>query len=553
MSKDDTQAMLERRLAAIEATIEGIGIVDADGNLTYMNSALLDLHGIAHQDKDKYIGKSWLNLYNDAGRHQIENFVLPKFEKNKAWRGRSPVQRLDGEIITVELSMTRLDDGGFIGTARDVSDQEASEREKHEMQNQLFQAQKMEAIGRLAGGIAHDFNNILAAMNGYAEFLSEDLDEGSTQQKFAHNILQAGRQARGLVDKILTFSRRHEDDVEQFNLQTPLHETVTMLEATLPKTIELRTKISGDDVFMNGNPNLMSQMIMNLCVNARDAIEGDRGSITLGLKKIRPEEDVSLALLDNKLPDANAMPLIHIEDGKAGETWLYMNRISQKHDYVCLSVEDTGGGMSHVIMQHIFEPFFTTKDTHKGTGLGLAMVHGTITAHQGALIIHSEIDKGTRFEIYLPLAEALEETQAQTKREKIAHIDGKVLLVEDQFEVLEMTTIMLERAGFEVETAMNGLEALDILRARSEEFDVVLTDQNMPKMSGIELINQAYMDFPDMPFVLLSGYSVEQLQALMKEHPAIKAIIRKPVSQKDLDRKLSMVIRGFSPRNKNAA
>ena len=552
MDKDDTQIVLQQRLAAIEAIIEGIGIVDADGNLTYMNSALLELHGISPEDKDEYIGKSWLNLYNEAGRHEIENFVLPKFTKNKAWRGRSPVQRKSGEIIMAEMSMTWLEGGGFIGTARDVSEQARGEREKQEMQNQLFQAQKMEAIGRLAGGIAHDFNNILAAMNGYAEFLSEDLEEGSNHQKFAHNILQAGRQARVLVDKILAFSRRHDDDVEQFNLQAPLEETITMLEATLPKTIELRTKISPSEAYMNGSPHLMSQMIMNLCVNARDAIEGDRGSITLGLKSINPEEDVPLGLLDDKLPDAGNMPLIHIEDGKPGQTWLYMNRISQNHKYVCLSVEDTGGGMSHVIMEHIFEPFFTTKDTLKGTGLGLAMVHGTITAHQGALIIHSEMDKGTRFEIYLPLAEEQEQTQSQTKADKSAHVDGRVLLVEDQFEVLEMTAIMLQRAGFEVETATNGIEAIDILRSRPDDFDVVLTDQNMPKMSGIELVNQAYMDFPNLPFVLLSGYSVEQLQELMREHPAIKAIIRKPVSQKALDRKLSMVIRSYSPRKKAA-
>lgn len=546
--------LLEQRLAAIEASVEGIGIIDAHENLTYMNPALMELHGIAPDRKDRYIGKPWLNLYPPKGQAYVKENVLPEFERKGFWCGQSKILRMDDRVITAELSLTRLKDGGFIGTARDITDQEKIAAEKKQMQEQLAQAQKMEAIGRLAGGIAHDFNNIIAAINGYAEFLKEDLEDGSATQKFATNIMQAGRQATALVDKILTFSRRHDNVFETMDVSIPLHETLSMLEATLPKTIELHTDIQLPNAKIEGNTTQISQMIMNLCVNARDAMETDKGSIHVTLAPYMPAQEAPFEMLSEKLPDPQGSPWTKIFEGeKEGQTILQMGTIARDHEYVRLSVADTGSGISLPVMEHVFEPFFTTKDVHKGTGLGLAAVHGSVTAHRGALIINSVLGHGTRFDLLFPLSTADVNEDEFDASVELPPGHGVILLVEDQEDVRDMTATMLERLGYDVVAAENGMDALDELRENPDKFSLVLTDQNMPKMTGVELVTEAQYDFPDMPFVLLSGYSESKLQELMLENTSVKAVIRKPVSQKALGLHLAKILGLLDDRHSEVA
>ena len=542
LEKHEALKLLEHRLAAIEASVEGIGIVDAKGNLTYMNTALKNLHGIQEGRIDDFIGKSWLNLYTEKGRKQVSEEVMPEFLEKGYWFGKNKILGHDDKVIDVEMSLTLLKDGGFIGTARDISEQERINAEKKAMQDQLSQAQKMEAIGRLAGGIAHDFNNILAAMNGYAEFLTEDLEKDSQPQKYARNILQAGHQARALVDKILTFSRRHENAIEVVGFSAPLRESLSMLEATLPKTIEVKRDINFPEAKIDGNTIQITQMIMNLCVNAKDAMEDERGELCVGLSHCDPAKDVPIAMVSNELPDPEASPLIRVEEGGEGQTLLYMGTVAHDREYVRLSVSDTGSGMNRAIIDHVFEPFFTTKDEHKGTGLGLATVHGTVRSHRGALILDTTMGKGTRFDVLFPVSQKASEEQSAEEEAGIVSHSGTVLMVDDQEEVLEMTATMLIRLGYDVETAKDGLEALDKLREEPGKFDLVLTDHNMPKMTGAELVEEAHLDFPDLPFVLLSGYSKKKLEELMKEHTAIRATLRKPISQKKLGKTLAEVL-----------
>ena len=545
--------LLKDRVAAIEASVEGIGIVDRKGRLTYMNKALMELHGINPKQKADYIGKTWLSLYEEDTREYITKTVMPEFKETKFWRGESKIKHQGGKEITAELSMTRIEGGGFISTARDVSEREKAHAEKKEMETQLSQAQKMEAIGRLAGGIAHDFNNILAAMNGYAEFLCEDLEKGTDQHKFATNIMQAGKQARSLVDKILAFSRHKESDIELVDLCEPLQETLVMLQSTMPKTVEVKTDIQMASAPIRGNETQITQMIMNLCVNARDAMEGDKGEINIVLEELNSQKGVPANLVSDKLPSPDEAPPMTIEDGKSGQTLLYMGSIAKDQQYMRLSVSDTGSGISRVIMEHIFEPFFTTKDEYKGTGLGLSTVHGIVRAHQGALCLDSVLGEGTRFDLYFPLDFDGDATDFDEDDQELdLELGGMILLVEDQPEVQMVTETMLTRLGYDVECVSTGLEALDTLREYPEKYDVVVTDQNMPKMTGLELVNQANMDFPDLSFVLLSGYSQQKLQKLMEEHPAIKEMVRKPVSQKDLGRALQRVILADRDENNSA-
>lgn len=541
--KKETLQLLENRLTAMEATRDGIGIVDKEGNLVYMNKALMELHGIRLEDMPDYIGCHWGYLYAEKGRNYMSREVMPELEEHSFWQGKTPILRKTGEMVQAELSLTRLPDGGFIGMARDVTAQDEADKEKEELQEQFYQAQKMEAIGRLAGGIAHDFNNILAAMNGYAEFLLDDLAPDSAQHQFAQNILQAGLQAHSLVDQILAFSRREGADLRRMDLVHPLRESLSMLQASLPKTIEVVSHIDMESAQIMGNTTQMSQLIMNLCVNAKDAMEDDRGTLHLSLKKIKLEEYQKFEMVGDSLPSPTDHPLVRIENVSPGRSRLLLGRFSCVQDYVCLRVSDSGSGMSRVIMEHIFEPFFTTKPVEQGTGLGLATVHGVVAAHRGAMIIDSTIGQGTSFEIFVPILqddELAQTIQAQPPQE--VGEGGRVLLVEDQKNVSDMMMRMLQRLGYEAQFAVTGLDALDVLRENPGAFDLVITDQNMPKMTGLELVVQAHMDFPDLPFILLSGYSEEKLQGLMKEHPAIRAILRKPVTKSVLDQQIKDVL-----------
>lgn len=405
-----------------------------------------------------------------------------------------------------------------------------AEEEKSALQEQLYQAQKLEAVGRLAGGIAHDFNNILAAMNGYAEFLTDDLEADTLQHGFANNILQAGLEAKELVDKMLAFSRHGSDEIFNMNLRTPIEETLSMLKASLPTMVSLNVDISDSDIGIQGSSTQITQALMNLCVNAKDAMETGHGELHLSLKIVKPEEYEDIQILD-VLPSEKELPLVTIEDKGDNRTCLTLGALAQGHDYACLKVRDTGSGMSRPIMEQIFEPFFTTKPVDQGTGLGLAMVHGMMASHRGAVVINSVIGEGTSFELLFPTIYVEETKNAVENVKNTSDINGSVLLVEDQASVRDMMMTMLERLGFEAESCDDGQEALAVIRENPDYFDVVLTDQNMPNMTGLELIEAISPEFPDVQFVLLSGYSKEKMHEIMQGNTSIKEILKKPVSR----------------------
>lgn len=539
--------VLENQLAAIEAAGDGIGIVDAEGKLTFMNKALMDIHGIAPDKAPEFIGHNWMKLYNEKGKKQITDIVLPLLEQSGTWEGNSLIERQDGSFLMAELSLRMLKDGSLIGTVRDISERQKAEDKRKQLEQQFHQAQKMEAIGRLAGGIAHDFNNVLAAINGYAEFLTEDLPEGTPQKSYAQNILQAGQQARKVVDQILAFSRQKQTGKERFDMLEPIHETVAMLKASLPKTIELRKDLAAEHTLIEGNATQISQAVMNLCLNAKDAIDDvsdERGVISLGLYNMKAEDILPERLLTNELLSASQTPPISIEDMPGAPVRLTLGVVARGREYICLRVSDTGSGMSRAIMEHIFEPFFTTKAVDKGTGLGLAMVHGVISSHQGAMIVESLPGHGTSFNLFFPLSETGEDRDSRdsTPAETLAKGSGQILVVEDQAEIREMLIEMLHRLGYSAQPCPSALKALEILRHNPEQFDLILTDQNMPTMTGLELVQQVHFTNPHLPFILVSGYSLEKLQDIVREHPAIKATLRKPVSKDQLAARIQEVL-----------
>lgn len=524
--------LAEQRIVAIEASNDGIGMIDPHGNLTYMNPALGRLHGIEPEDFVHYLGMPWKRLYSDQGRRQIDEVVYPALERSGAWRGISNILKKDGEVIEAEMSLTRLPDGGgMIGTARDMSERRQAEREKTELQAQIYQAQKMEAIGRLAGGIAHDFNNILAAIMGYAEFLSEDLNRTPKLQKFADQIIKASEKGRGLVDQMLSFSRRGESVKTVVDLRQSVAETCAMLSSTIPKTIELRVNDhSLDHAYANADPTQVIQVLMNLCVNACDAMEEDYGTLDITLNEVEVDEEMYEGFVQDELPPQDKAPSYRLFDLEPGRHCLEFSHLKKGAVYYQLSVTDTGSGMTAQVMEHIFEPFFTTKSVDKGTGLGMANVHGMVVSHSGAMVIESGVGQGTTIDLYLPRAEAGIQPQAATETLRATEkIGARVLLIDDEDYVREMLESTLERMGLSYESESSALDALFRVRRDPHEFDLIITDQNMPKMTGLELIQQLSADNLNIPVIIISGFSHERLQGMMEEFPLVKGVLRKPV------------------------
>ncbi len=575
--------LLEERLAALEAATDGIFIVDAKGKMTYMNGAFYSIisdgpYSLDSERKRRCLfGKSWRDIFSPSDVEVLEEDILPELKKRGVWGGAFKIFTHEKASIWTDMSLTQLPDGGVIGTVQDVTYKKKAEKEKRELEEQFYQAQKMEAIGRLAGGIAHDFNNILAAMNGYAEFLYDDLKKGSEQHKFAENILKAGRQARSLVDQMLAFSRRSNSEQDVVDVRIALEEVVGMVNVSLPKTIELETDITPDNLFVSGNLTQLSQMIMNLCVNAQDAIEEGHGKLFISLG-VENTEDLDISgIFRDELPDPVETPYMRIDDVGAGHACMVIGHLARDYCYAKMSVQDTGTGISHAIMDHIFEPFFTTKPVDKGTGLGLATVHGVLAAHRAFMIIDSKLGAGTHFDVYFPLlieaeenqdiiedchdrkklardglsvqtqdTEILEEQESAKEKSAKKKKKGKlhILIVEDQENVLDMITTMIKRFGYTVSTAISGMEGLDMIRENPTTYDLIITDYNMPKMTGLEMVHQASVDMPDLRFVLLSGYSMEKMYKLIEGIPSFKAVLHKPISKKQLDTVIKDVIKG---------
>ncbi len=537
---------LEMRLSALEVAQEGIFIVDNKGLITYMNKSLYIINGLDFSDREKFLGKEWLSIFSDNDRLTIEKNILAEFSVKGVWVGDLSMSKPDGHKIYVDLSLTILPDGGLIGTIEDITKKHKAESEKKAFEEQFYQAQKMEAIGRLAGGIAHDFNNILAAMNGYAEFLKDDLPDDTPQYKFADNILQAGAQARDLVDQMLAFSRTSESDSKAIDLIVPVSEAITMIQATMPKSVEFNQSFSIAYAPIWGNTTQISQLIMNLCVNAVDAMEEGGGTLNVGISKVNIDDIEYKDFIRDDLPNPKDSPAFRIDDVSPSHSRLFLGHLAENQDYVMLRVSDSGMGMSRIVMEHIFEPFFTTKPVDKGTGLGLSTVHGTVVSHKSFMVVNSILGKGTSFDIYLPLSEEISDAENVVNNEKSVKcaISDKrhILLVEDQENVRSMIILLLERLGYEVSYAVNGLDGLDMVRENPEQFDLIITDYNMPEMTGLELAQQVHLDLPSVPFIMLSGYSQDNVREIIDGHAAIKTVIRKPVSRDVLSTKIQSVL-----------
>jgi len=392
----------------------------------------------------------------------------------------------------------------------DLTERMEAEEEKKVLGRQLRQAQKMEAVGTLAGGIAHDFNNILSAVIGFTEMAMDDAPPDSFLSHNMEQVLQAGLRAKHLVQQILAFSRQSEHEMRPVQLDRIIQEACELLRASLPTTIEIRTDIQSD-AFTMGDPTQMHQVLMNLCTNAGHAMRDQGGRLTIALREA-DEEEIQAKRLTGMTADA----------------------------YLQLTVEDTGHGIHPTIIDRIFDPFFTTKEHTEGTGMGLSVAHGIIKSHGGSIDVESQPGQGTAFRIYLPKVQR--HTQdAQPNTLPLPSGTERVLFVDDETMLVDMSRQILQRLGYRVTACTSSLEALQHFQKDPAAFDLVITDMTMPRMTGKELAVELLKLNPQVPIILCTGFS-ETITEEAAKRLGIQAFILKPIVMSDLAETMRKVL-----------
>lgn len=530
-SAQSARDQMATQMAAFELSVDGIAIADEDGKLSYLNESFAHLYG--YSSPAELTGQPWHVLYRADEQMRFRAEIFPMLSGSHRWKGMCHGQTKKGHDLPQDVSLTRTEDGQTVFVVRDLSEKMKDEEEKDDLRAQFYQAQKMEALGRMAGGIAHDFNNILSSVLGYAEFLVEDLPQETDPHFYARQIIIGSQQAKQLVEQILTFSRRSSSVQEQVDLVPAVTESLAMLKASFPSTINICPSVLMEHAPILGNATQIHQAIMNLYVNAKDAMEDESGTLDVILQPLDPSfpalEDMEVDSLSDE-PDTG-VSMIHRLG--AYRFCLQVGQIAKDRDYICLTIADSGSGMDRQVMEHIFEPFFTTKDVHKGTGLGLASVHGVILNHKGALVVDTEIGKGTRFHLLFPMEEEVNYCVLEQKKEM--HVgQGTIMLVDDQISVLDMTSRMLERLGYDVVSCCSADEVLEALSEDASFCDLILTDQTMPGMTGKALAEEVSTQWPDIPVMLMTGHSTETLENAVDEIPALKAVLAKPLDKSTL-------------------
>jgi PAS domain S-box-containing protein len=502
----------------LDAAGDGIVGLDLEGKVIFINPAAAAMTGYA---VNELLGKG---LHQRIHHTKPNGSTYPSSEcpmhisiaEGKSSRVRDEVLwRKDGTCFPASYYSTPMvEEGKILGAVvvfRDISERLKAEAEKAKLEAQLYQAQKMEAIGSLAGGIAHDFNNILCGIIGYTEMALEFHDPKPEVKECLQEVKKAGLRAKDLVEQILTFSRKREVEIKPIKLIPIIKETLKLLRATLPANIEIKHHLSGSGS-ITGDPTQMHQVLMNLCTNAYRAMPNG-GLLTVTLK-------------DVELPEKCHLPL-------------------PPGQFVKLEVIDIGIGIDPVIRHRIFEPYFTTQEIGRGTGLGLAVVLGIVKNHKGQISVRSEPGRGSTFTICFPKT-SKEVIMEKSDRPATFEGSGTILFVDDEKAITDFARVALEMMGYEVFATTNSLEAMEIFQADPGKFDLVITDLTMPKLTGIDLAKYFMQARPDLPVLLATGYT-ERFDREDIRNLGIRDIILKPAGVRDLGEKIKTVLNPKMP------
>jgi signal transduction histidine kinase/ActR/RegA family two-component response regulator len=379
-------------------------------------------------------------------------------------------------------------------------------------ERQLQQAMKLQAIGTLAGGIAHDFNNILSPIVGYTELSIDDIPEDSQARKYLEGILKATNRAKELVQQILMFSRQNDQERQPMKVQNLIKEALKLLRATIPATVEINCDVGQDCGPIMGDPTQIHQVIMNLCTNAYHAMQETGGSLDVSLKEIDISYEQTMERLGMKL-------------GK----------------HVQLTVKDAGHGMEPEVLERIFEPYYTTKEQGKGTGLGLSVIHGIVKNHGGDITVSSQPGKGAVFNIYLPVIDHIDVETESAETTIATNGSERILLIDDEEQIIDFEQQILERLGYKVISKTDSEEALEEFAAQPDQFDLVITDMTMPKMTGDQLARKMMDIKPEIPVILCTGFN----EAITEEKAlamGIDKFVMKPIVKDKLANTIRAVL-----------
>jgi PAS domain S-box-containing protein len=401
---------------------------------------------------------------------------------------------------------------GTIGVSIDITD-------RKNMEKQLIQVQKLEAIGSLAGGIAHDFNNILSPIIGYTEILLEDSSDDSPFQESLNEIYSGALRAKDLVKQILSLSRSDLSEMNPIKIQPVIDEALKLIRATVPATICIDQDIDPDCGLIKADPIKIHQIVMNISINAFHAMEESGGILKVSLNKV------------------------------------LFDQVEQNHDlisedYICLTFSDTGKGMTKEVKENIFKPFFTTKEKGKGTGMGLSLVSGIVRDMGGVIDVSSRCGNGTRFNVYLPIEK--NSCEKHMEESDISNPGGteRILLIDDEAVIVKIIKQMLERMGYQVYSCTSSIEALEIFKNKPDIFDLIITDLAMPNMSGDKLSTELLKIHPGIPIILCTGFSdkIDDDRALSL---GIKGLLMKPIVKSKLTQKIRTVLDSTETKMRN--
>jgi len=510
---------IEEWQSTFDAITDPVTILDKDLEVVIANKAA---HKLLARSESEIVGKKCHELFF-GGSAVCESCPAKDIEKT----GEQRRYEIDHPYLgkTLLVTCAPIQDGkdflGYVHTARDVT-------EEKKLKKQLVQAQKMEAIATLAGGIAHDFNNILGAILGNADLLlyrltAQDKENGGRQQEpvpyediesHLEAIKKAGNRAKDLVSQILAFSRQGKSQRQNVDISPVIKEGIKLLRSSLPANIEIRSEIDPEICQVHADLSQVHQVFMNLCTNAAQAMAEKGGVLDVAIRHVNNDHDRQR-----------------------------FHNLKTNQRYVALAVKDTGHGMSPEVMERIFDPFFTTRDVSEGTGMGLSVIHGIITAHDGEIDVQSEEGVGSEFTVFLPCVDTKKEATEDVVL-GVPRGSEKILFVDDEEEILRMSARMLEYLGYTVQSATSGEEALSLLTKESVDVDLIITDYSMPGITGVQLAKELLDSGINIPVILCSGFS-DSVILEQEARRGIKKFMSKPLDMKKLAVTIREVLMAF--------
>ncbi len=512
LASEQLEKMSHQNQLILNSVGEGIYGLDVHGQTTFINPAGAKLLGY---EIDELLGKPMHETVHHTKpdgtpypREEcpmyaaVKDGIVHKVENEILWCK-------DGSNFPVEYTSTPIFEQkkivGAVVSFSDISLRQKAEAKTRKNESKLRQAQKMEAMGTLAGGIAHDFNNILTAMLGFSQLAQIKISRDNQAYEYLNHVLVAGKRAKALIKQILTFSRQTEPEHQPIQLRLVLEEVLTLMQATMPATIDVQKHFSHEDGMVLADPVQLHQVFINLFANAEYALRGKAGNISVKLEQFMVNQGNQ-----DKYPDLAPGP------------------------YLRVRLADTGAGIPPQAVSRIFDPFFTTKDVGEGTGMGLSVAHGIIVAHGGIVTVKSHLGMGTTFYIFLPNIDAIPTVSSgQTEIPHYPKQQGHILFVDDEESLCIMGQDFLEHLGYTVTVCSNGVTALEIFQSNPRQFDAVITDQTMPKLTGDMFATELLRINPNLPIILYTGFS--HTMTPEKSHRlGIRRLLHKPLLIEDL-------------------